>query len=183
MAVVFFGRDISGSMYGNPTKAIVSQHLMIYAWLLVQYDKLVIPRFFVHDTEAKEVSVREYFGLSSGGGTFIPSVYREITKAVDGESLARDYNIYVFQGTDGDDFDDGKEAIPEIEKILGYVNRMGVCVIKSAYYGDRETSFEEYVEDGGFLEREDVFRMHIMTSDHVTEDDNIEAIKELIGQD
>lgn len=185
MAIVFFARDYSGSMSGEPTKAVVSQHLMIYAWLLVQYEKLVIPRFFVHDTQAKEVSVKDYFTLSAGGGTFIPSVYKEITKTVEGESLARDYNIYVFQGTDGDDgaWDRGREAIAEIEKILGYVNRMGVSVLKNPYYGDRKTSFEEYVEEGNFLDRRDVFRMHVMSPEEVTEDDNIEAIKELIAQD
>ena len=187
MAIVFFARDYSGSMWGEATKAVVTQHLMIYFWLLVQYDKLVIPRFFVHDTEAKEVTVKEYFGLMAGGGTSIPSVYKEITKAVEGESLAQNYNIYVFQGTDGDDWDyppgEGREAIPEIEKILGYVNRMGVSVLKHPYYGDRETTFEQYVKKGNFIDRRDVFRMHIMSSVDVTDDDNIEAVKELIAQD
>ncbi len=182
-AVVFFLRDYSGSMYGEPTKAIVTQHLMIYAWLLVQYEQLVVPRFFIHDTEAKEVSVEDYFRLSAGGGTLIPSGYKEITKTVEGESLARDYNIYVFQGTDGEDFDDGREAIPEIEKILGYVNRMGVCVLKHPFYGEQESGFEQYVKKGNILDREDVFRMHVMSSVDVTEDDNIEAIKALISQD
>lgn len=181
-AIVFFARDYSGSMTGEPTKAIVSQHLMIYSWLLFQYDKLVIPRFFVHDTEAEEVSVEEYFGLMAGGGTFIPSVYREITKAVDGESLSQNYNIFVFQGTDGDDGDDGTEAIPEIEKILGYVNRMGVSVLKNPYYGTRETPLESYVKKASFSDRKDVFRMHVMPSEGVTDEDNIKAIQELIAQ-
>jgi uncharacterized sporulation protein YeaH/YhbH (DUF444 family) len=182
-AVVFFLRDYSGSMYGEPTKAIITQHLMIYAWLLVQYDQLVVPRFFIHDTEAKEVSVEDYFKLSASGGTFIPSGYRKISETVDGESLARDYNIYVFQGTDGDDFDDGKEAIPEIEKILGYVNRMGVCVLKNSWYKGKESTFEQYIKEGGVLDRKDVFRMHVMSSERVTEEQNIEAIKTLIAQD
>ena len=35
------------------------------------------------------------------------------------ENLARDYNIYVFHGTDGDDWDtEGKERLPELEKML-----------------------------------------------------------------
>lgn len=182
-AIVFFARDYSGSMYGEPTKAIISQHLMIYAWLLVQYEKLVIPRFFVHDTEAKEVSVEDYFRLIAGGGTLIPSVYKEITKTVESESLAQNYNIFVFQGTDGDDFDDGRIAIPEIEKILGYANRMGVSVLKHPFYGDAKTNFEKYVEKGNFLSRKDVFRMHVMSSVDVTDEDNIEAIKALIAQD
>lgn len=182
-AVVFFLRDYSGSMMGEPTKVIVTQHLMIYAWLLVQYEKLVVPRFFVHDTEAREVSAEDYFRLNASGGTFIASGYKEITKTVEGEALARDYNIYVFQGTDGDDGDDGREAIPEIQKILGYANRMGVCVLRNPYYGEQETNYEQYVKKGNIPDRKDLFRMHVMSSAGVTEEQNIEAIKELIAQD
>ena len=182
-AVVFFLRDYSGSMSGEPTKIIVNQHLMIYSWLLVQYEKLVVPRFIVHDTEAEEVTVEDYFRKSAGGGTLIPSGYRKINEIIEGEGLARDYNIYVFQGTDGDDFDNGKEAIPEIEKILGYVNRMGVCVLKHPYYGDRETEFEKYIQKGNFSKRKDLFRIHIMKSAGITEEQNIKAIEDLISQD
>ncbi len=183
-AVVFFLRDYSGSMSGEPTKAILTQHLMIYSWLFVQYEKLVIPRFIVHDTRAEEVSVEDYFKKSAGGGTFIASGYKKITEIVEGEALDRDYNIYVFQGTDGDDGDDGREAIPEIQKIFGYVNRMGVCVLKHPYYGnDRETGFENYVQEGNILDETELFRMHAMSSAGVTEENNVEAIKALIAQD
>lgn len=184
-AVVFFLRDYSGSMYGEPTKAVVSQHLMIYSWLLFQYDKLVIPRFIVHDEEAKEVTVNRYFTERVNGGTIIASGYKKINEIVEGESLARDYNIYVFQGTDGDDFDrDGKSANPELQKILGYANRVGVSVLKSPYYGSgRETTFELYIKKGNFLEQRDLFRMHTMVSVGVTDEQNIEAVKALIAQD
>lgn len=180
-AVVFFVRDYSGSMRGKPTEIIVTHHLMIYAWLLVQYEKLVIPRFIVHDTEAKEVSAASYFRESAGGGTFIPSAYKKVNEIVEGEGLERDYNIYVFQGTDGEDYDDGKAAIPEIEKILGYVNRMGVCVLKSQY--QNRTTFEEYIMAAGFQERKDIFRMHVMPNAKVSEEDQIKALKALISQD
>ena len=183
-AVVFFLRDYSGSMYGEPTKAILAQHLMIYSWLLVQYEKLVIPRFVVHDTQAEEVSVEDYFKKSDGGGTYIPSGYEKITEIVEGEALDRDYNIYVFQGTDGDDGDDGRRAIPEIDKILSYVNRMGVCVLKHPYYGDnKETRFEQYVQEGNIMDEKELFRMHTTPSMGVTEEKNIEVIKALIAQD
>ena len=134
-SVAFFLRDYSGSMWGEPTQVIVEQHLMIYAWLSYQYKKKVIPRFIVHDTEAQEVSVEKYFRLNAGGGTLIPSGYKKIIEIIEGEGLERDYNIFVFQGTDGEDFDDGKLAIPLIGKILTYVNRMGVCVLKHPYWG------------------------------------------------
>lgn len=182
-AVVFFLRDYSGSMYGEPTKAVVAQHLMIYAWLMVQYEKLVIPRFILHDTEAEEVSVKDYFRKTAGGGTFIASGYRKINEIVENEGLARDYNIYVFQGTDGDDWDDGKEAIPEIRKILSYVNRMGVWVLKSPFYKDRKTNFEEYIRKGNFLQQKNLFRMCISSEVDLTEDKIIETVKILIAQD
>lgn len=181
-AIVFFLRDYSGSMYGEPTKAVVTQHLMIYAWLLVQYEKLVIPRFIVHDTEAKEVSVNKYYRASVNGGTFIYSAFKLVNDIVQNEGLARDYNIYVFYGTDGDDFDDGRQTIPAIQKILGYVNRMGVCVVK--YYGNQESGFERYVKKGSILDKRELFRMSAMDiSGGVTDEKHIEIIKELIAQD
>ncbi len=182
-AVVFFVRDYSISMWGEPTRALVSQHLMIYAWLLVQYEKRVTPRFFVHDTEAREVTAQQYFSLGAGGGTYIPAAYQEINNIVEGEGLASAYNIYLFQGTDGDDGDDGSVAIPELKKILGYVSRMGVTLFKHPFYGNNKTIFEEYVESGGILERRDVFRMHVMPYWNVTDEMNIAALKALIAQD
>jgi uncharacterized protein len=184
-AIVFFLRDYSISMYGEPTGIIISQHLMIYSWLLFQYEKLVIPRFIVHDTEAKEVTVDGYFRAKAGGGTFIPSGYKLINEIVNNEGLARDYNIYVFQGTDGDDMDDGKNAIPEIEEILSYVNRMGVTVLNNSRIidADANSQFEEYIANSDLIDKTDVFRMHIMPGSGVSDEDNEEAIKALVAQD
>jgi hypothetical protein len=187
-AVVFFVRDCSGSMWGEPTRALVSQHLLIYAWLLYQYEKRVIPRFIVHDHAAQEVTARQYFYYNSWGGTYLPSAYKKVNEIVEGEALESQYNIYLFQGTDGDDGGDGTEAIPQIKKILAYTNRMGVTLFKHRYYAEQgiKTIFEEYVERGEILPRRDVFRMHIMSRDfwtRITDEMNIEAIKALIAQD
>lgn len=186
-AVVCFLRDYSGSMWGEPTRALVSQHLYIYSWLLVQYEKRVIPRFFVHDHRAKEVTAKQYFSENAFGGTLISSGYKEINKVVEGEGLESDYDIYVFQGTDGDDGDwRGQQALPELNKILRYSSRMGVTLFKHPYYGYRnqKTTFEQYLEAGGILERKDVFRMYIMPSIfNVTDEMNFEALKALIAQD
>ena len=183
-AVVFFLRDYSYSMIGNPTTAVISQHLMTFSWLLFQHEKLVIPRFIVHDTEAKEVSVGRYFRVNSGGGTYIPSAYKLLNEIVESEGLARSYNIYVFQGTDGDDGDsDGKEAIPKIQKILGYVNRMGVSVFKRKPESESKTIFEKYIEKGGFPGQKALFRMHLLPNRDVTDEENEGAIRALVAQD
>lgn len=183
-AVVFFLRDYSSSMFGEPTQIIVQQHLMIYAWLMVQYQKLVIPRFIVHDTEAKEVTVEQYFKLGTGGGTFIYTGYQKIIEIIESEGLEKDYNIYVFQGTDGEDFDDGRKAIPLIRKLLKYVNRMGVCILKYPFGAeDYKSKFEQYIEQTDIPSQKDLFRMHIMPWAGVSEQRQIEAIKALIAQD
>ncbi|MDX1535518.1 MAG: DUF444 family protein [Candidatus Spechtbacterales bacterium] len=186
-AVVCFLRDYSGSMWGDPTEALVAQHLMIYSWLLVEYDKRVIPRFFVHDTHCQEVTAREYFGLNAGGGTLILSGYQKINRVVEEESLESEYDIFVFQGSDGDDWASrSRETLAELENILGYVSRMGVTLFKRRFFREQEmdTTFEQYIHESGFLEsRRDAFRMHVMGSSDITEEDNIEAIKALIATD
>ena len=186
--MVFFMRDYSGSMSGEVTKAVISQHLMIFSWLMYQYNKLVIPRFIVHDTRAKEVTAQRYFRLNDGGGTFIPSGYSKIMEIIIEENLARDYNLYLFQGTDGDDSDDGKVAVPWIKKLLEFFNRIGVSVFKHSRLphplaeGEQKTAFEKYVTEGGFLEKKDIFRMHVM-SVNPSETENEEAVKALVAQD
>ncbi|MDO8495294.1 MAG: DUF444 family protein [bacterium] len=184
-AIVFLGRDYSGSMYGDPTRALVSQHLMIYSWLLFQYEKMVIPRFVLHDTEAREVTPRQYFGLSSGGGTVIASLYKKINEIVESEGLAEDYDIFVFQGTDGDDFERSGSAVAELQKILSYARRIGVTLFKNPYMkaSGQKTTFETYIEAAGIHMRRDVFRMHSMPGFNVSDDMNLEALKVLIAQD
>ncbi|HEX9874264.1 MAG TPA: DUF444 family protein, partial [Deferrimonas sp.] len=116
-AMVFFLRDYSGSMAGNATELVVSQHVMIYSWLLYQYDRQVETRFVLHDTDASEVpDFYTYYNSKVAGGTKVAAAYRLVNQIVDKEQLARDYNIYVFHGTDGDDWDtDGAETLPELK--------------------------------------------------------------------
>ena len=70
-----------------------------------------------------------------------------------------------------------------MQKILRYVNRMGVCLFKHPHFGDRKTNFEQYLENAGILEMRDIFRMHIMPLRDITEEMNIEALKVMTAQD
>lgn len=180
-AIVFFLRDYSGSMMGEPTKTVVTQHLMIYSWLLVQFERLVIPRFIVHDVEAKEVSARDYFIKNARGGTFISSGYKKILEIIETENLAKNYNIYIFQGTDGDDADDGRVTTPEVEKLLRYANRIGVTVVRDP--ASDKSRFEKYIEAGGFPSKKDLFRLYVLPSYEISEEEIEESVKELVAQD
>jgi uncharacterized sporulation protein YeaH/YhbH (DUF444 family) len=101
-ALVFFVRDYSGSMWGKPTELVVAQHVLIYSWLMFQYERQVVTRFILHDTNAREVpDFTTYYNLKVAGGTKMESAYRLINEIVEADSLDRDYNIYVFHGSDG----------------------------------------------------------------------------------
>jgi uncharacterized sporulation protein YeaH/YhbH (DUF444 family) len=182
-AMVFLLRDYSGSMTGKPTEVIVTQHVLIYSWLLYQYEKLVETRFILHDTEAKEVpDFYTYYNSSVAGGTRIESAYRLVNKIVEDENLEKDYNIYVFHGTDGDDWDsDGSKTVPELQRMLGYCNRIGITIAQGAMRGSGDSTLEKYIKSSRLLEEHPkLFRL-----DAVKEGDSearlIEGIKKLIS--
>lgn len=182
-AMIFFIRDYSGSMDGKATQLVASQHVLIYSWLLYQYARQVESRFILHDNEAKEVpDFYTYFNSKVAGGTKVASAYRLVNEIVQKENLAKDYNIYVFHGTDGDDWDtEGKEALPELRRMLAYVNRMGVTVVRHAYVSSLKTEVENYLEGSGLLkEKPDLLRLDMMGED-VDEARVIEGIKRLIS--
>lgn len=181
-AVVFFLRDYSGSMTGQPTKAIVSQHLMIFSLLYFRYKRLAIPRFILHDTEAKEVpDFNAYYNMRVSGGTMISSAYQLVNKIVSEENLERDYNIFVFHGTDGDDYDSsGEEMLQELSQIMTYASRVGISIAKNRYTGD-ETLLETNLIKSDLLKNRDIIRLFARSADKLTDEQNKAAVKEMLS--
>ncbi len=182
-ALVFFLRDYSGSMGGKVTQAVVSQHVMLYSWLLYQYDKQVDTRFILHDTEAKEVDdFYKYYSYRVAGGTNVFTAFKMVNDIVERESLARDYNIYVFHGTDGDDWDkEGKQTIVEIDRMLSYVARIGISIVEHSYVGSNQTEVEKYLKSSEILTKHsDLIKLDVMNE---SADDTriIQGIKKLIS--
>ena len=183
-AMVFFLRDYSGSMAGKSTVLVVAQHVMIYSWLLYQYAMQVETRFILHDTDAKEVpDFYTYYNSKVAGGTQVSSAYRLVNEIVESENLAKDYNIYIFHGTDGDDWDtDGKESIPELKKMLVYANRVGITIAEHATSTTHDSEVEKYLKKSALLEdKPDQLRLDVMQED-ADEPRLIEGIKHLISE-
>ncbi len=182
-AMVFFVRDYSGSMHGKPTELVVTQHVLIYSWLTYQYENQVETRFILHDTEAKEVeNFHTYYNLRVAGGTQVVSAYKMVNTIIEEENLAQDYNIYIFHGTDGDDWDtNGKETLPELEKMLTYANRVGITIAENGYGISGSSEVEKYLKKSGLLEeKKDLLRLDVMQKDS-GEPRLIEGIKKLIS--
>lgn len=191
-AKVFFCRDYSGSMHGVATKTVVDQHMMLYWWLMKMYgEKLVEPYFVLHDIDAKQVfNFRDYFYATVSGGTQVSSCFKLVNKIIKAENLAEEYNIFVFYGTDGDDWDnEGSSAVPKLKELLGYVNRAGIVIVKwddgwiSEERKKAPTIVEKYITDSGLLKTyQKVFRMFTMTTSQAGKKKNLEAVKTLIAK-
>lgn len=183
-AMVFFLRDYSGSMSGKPTELVVSQHVLIYSWLLYQFARQVESRFILHDTEAKEVpDFYTYYNSRVAGGTKVSAAFKLVNEIVEKENLTQDYNIYVFHGTDGDDWDTGgKDTIPEIRKMLAYASRVGITIVESGGGGWRDkTEVEKYLISSNVLtEYPKLIRLDVM-KESADEPRLIEGIKHLIS--
>jgi uncharacterized sporulation protein YeaH/YhbH (DUF444 family) len=182
-AMVFFVRDYSGSMVGKTTELVVAQHVLIYSWLLYQYTNQVETRFILHDTNAKEVpDFYTYYNSKVAGGTQVSSAYKLVNTIIKEENLAQDYNIYIFHGTDGDDWDtEGREAIPQLKIMLGYANRVGITIAQHS--PGSSTEVEKYIKKSGLLEKSpELLRMDILDDD-ADESRLIEGIRQLISQE
>lgn len=183
-AIVFFVRDYSGSMHGRPTEVICSQHVMIYSWLMYQYQEQVITRFILHDTEAKEVpDFYSYYNLNVAGGTKIQSAVDLINEIIEKENLAADYNIYIFYGGDGDDWSPDKNLFDEaLKKLFGYINRMGITVVRNSYMAaDKLTDFELFLKERSILEKyKNLVQLDVLSEDA---DDKrlVEGIRTLVS--
>jgi uncharacterized sporulation protein YeaH/YhbH (DUF444 family) len=180
-AVVFFVRDYSGSMAGKTTDLVVTQHVMIYSWLLYQYANQVQSRFILHDTGAKEVpDFYTYYNSKVAGGTQVSSAYKLVNEIIENENLAQDYNIYVFHGTDGDDWDsEGREAIPQLKIMLRHASRVGITIAQ--HTSGSATEVEKYIKKSGLLEQaKTLLRMDVFGED-ADEQRLIDGIKKLIS--
>ncbi|MBT6340460.1 MAG: DUF444 family protein [Desulfobacula sp.] len=182
-ALIFFLRDYSGSMGGKVTQAVVSQHVMLYSWLLYQYEKQVETRFILHDTEAKEVSdFYKYYSYKVAGGTKVFAAFKMVNDIVERENLAQNYNIYVFHGTDGDDWDkEGKQTLAEIEKMFNYVSRIGISIVEHTYVGSKQTEVEKYLKSSGILNKHSsLIKLDVM-NENADDSRIIQGIKRLIS--
>ncbi len=185
-AVVFFIRDYSGSMMGEPTEVVVTQHLLIYSWLMYQYQNQVDVRFILHDTDAKQVEdFYTYYKSNVAGGTNVYPAYQMVADIIEKEQLHIDNNIYVFHGTDGDDWEEsGKQAIEAVQRFLSKISRMGVTVAKNSWgAADRKTTIEKYFDSSGLLkENKELIKLDSFDAKAGTENRIIEGIKKLMEE-
>jgi uncharacterized protein len=124
-AVVIAMMDVSGSM-GDFKKYIArSFYFWMVRFLRTKYDHVEIV-FISHHTEAKEVTEEQFFTQGESGGTVVSSAYRLALDVIGERFPPRDWNVYPFHFSDGDNYySDNDEAVRLADELISTCNLFG----------------------------------------------------------
>ncbi len=112
-AVMFCIMDVSGSM-GQGTKDIAKRFfILLYLFLQRNYEKTEVV-FIRHHTSAKEVDEQEFFYSRETGGTIVSSALKLSKSIIDSRYPTHEWNIYVAQASDGDNWSDDSDVCLDI---------------------------------------------------------------------
>ena len=103
-AVMFCIMDVSGSMDESKKDTAKRFFILLYLFLTRAYDKIEVV-FIRHHTAAAEVDENEFFHSRESGGTVVSSALHLLTKILAERYHSGDWNAYVAQASDGDNWD------------------------------------------------------------------------------
>lgn len=112
-AVIIYVMDVSGSMYREKKEIVRLTAFWIDTWLRSQYRKVDV-RYIIHDAAAREVDQHTFYHTRESGGTAISSAYRLCRDMIQEGYSPFEWNIYLFQFSDGDNWGDDTERCMEI---------------------------------------------------------------------
>jgi len=121
-AVIMYIMDVSGSMSGEHRELARKISFWIDLWIKYHYNE-VESVYIIHDTQAWEVDEETFYKTVAGGGTKILSAYLLANKLIEKKYPPEDWNIYVIQYSDGENWGSNEDEINVLdEKILPNVN-------------------------------------------------------------
>lgn len=121
-AVMFCIMDVSGSMDEQKKELAKRFFILLYLFLIRNYQKIHIV-FIRHHTTAKEVDEQEFFYSRETGGTVVSSALELMHKIITERFPTADWNIYVAQASDGDNWNADSPLCGEIltKHIMPYI--------------------------------------------------------------
>lgn len=124
-AVVLAMMDVSGSM-GEFKKYIArSFFFWMVRFLRTKYDHVEIV-FISNHTDAKEVTEEQFFTQGESGGTVVSSAYKLALDIIAERYPPRDWNVYPFHFSDGDNYySDNDDAVRLADKLIETCNLFG----------------------------------------------------------
>lgn len=121
-AVMFCVMDVSGSMDQHKKDIAKRFFILLYLFLTRNYEKIELV-FISHHTTAREVTEEEFFYSRETGGTVVSSALNLMHEIAIDRYSTNDWNIYVAQASDGDNWYDDSPYCKEIltDKIMPIV--------------------------------------------------------------
>ncbi len=124
-AVVLAMMDVSGSMSEFKKYIARSFYFWMVRFLRTKYDNVDIV-FISHHTEAKEVTEEQFFTQGESGGTVVSSAYKLALEIIAERYPPRDWNVYPFHFSDGDNYySDNDEAVRLADELIATCNLFG----------------------------------------------------------
>ncbi len=121
-AVMFCIMDVSGSMTQSIKDIAKRFFLLLYMFLRKGYKEIDVV-FIRHHTQAKEVDEEEFFYSRETGGTIVSSAIALAGDVIEARYSPADWNIYIAQASDGDNWDGDSDACRELlmKRVMPYV--------------------------------------------------------------
>jgi uncharacterized sporulation protein YeaH/YhbH (DUF444 family) len=126
-AVVFFAMDVSSSMRDRDRQLAKTFFFWVVEGLRRQYTRLELV-FVAHTVKAWEFPESEFFQVRGSGGTVASSAFSLVKEIAAERYDPSRYNIYLFYGSDGENFKDDHDAasaalaeVAAVASFVGYV--------------------------------------------------------------
>ena len=111
--VMFCLLDVSGSMDEQKKDTAKRFFILLYLFLTRAYEKIEVV-FIRHHTTALEVDEEAFFHSRESGGTIVSSALNLLTDTIRQRYTASDWNVYVAQASDGDNWDNDSVLCREL---------------------------------------------------------------------
>jgi uncharacterized sporulation protein YeaH/YhbH (DUF444 family) len=105
--------DVSGSMTQSIKDMAKRFFILLYLFLKRNYKQIEVV-FIRHHTHAKEVDEQEFFYSRETGGTIVSSALNLTADVLEERYNATDWNVYVAQASDGDNWDGDSDVCGRI---------------------------------------------------------------------
>lgn len=141
-AVMFCIMDVSGSMDEAKKDMAKRFFILLYLFLTRAYDKIQVV-FIRHHTSATEVEEQDFFTSRESGGTVVSSALNLLYDIISERFNNSDWNIYVAQASDGDNWDSDSVTCREllVDKVMPLVQYYAYVEITE---GQPQNLWEEY---------------------------------------
>ena len=124
-AAVYMMMDRSGSMDREKKEIAKTFYFWMLQFLKKKYKNIKII-FIAHDARAYEVTEREFFTISSSGGTKCSSAFEKAYELISLNHSSSEFNNYVFEFSDGDNYkEDNYVCLDYIQKLLPMCRAIG----------------------------------------------------------